>query len=68
MSPQTIPWARWLLPLLAATLVAFGGWGGRTLIAQGERLTRAETGQQDVARRLDRIEEKLDRVLDRRPR
>ena len=57
----------WLLPLIAATLLALLGWGGQTLIVQGERVTRVEQGQEDQGRRLGRIELKIDRLLERRP-
>ena len=49
------------------TLLALMGWGGQTLIAQGERVTRVEQGQEDQGRRLGRIEWKIDRLLERRP-
>ena len=57
---------KWLLALLAAMLVALGGWGGRTLITHGEKIATLEGQQVDVQAWMGRIETKLDRVLERR--
>ena len=57
---------KWLLTLLAAMLVALGGWSGRTLITHGERIAVVEGQHVDVQAWMDRIEKKLDRVLERR--
>ena len=65
MSGVRHPWTAWLLPLIAAAVLAVMGWGGQTLVAQGERVTRVEQGQEDQGRRLGRIEWKIDRLLER---
>lgn len=47
-------------------LLSSSAWGVRTIIADGNRITAVETQSEDVVKRLDRIEDKLDRALDRR--
>ena len=58
--------SRWLLPLA----IAFSGWGISGLVgyfhqdtATAQRLTAVEVHQSDTSDRLNRIENKVDRLL-----
>lgn len=59
---KLVAFGRWLIGVVVATLLAYFAAEGRT----NERLTRVETAQekteQELLRRLDRIENKLDRI------
>jgi len=55
----------------AAFTVIFGlsAWAGKTAIEDGNRITRLETQRNEIADRLERIEDKIDDLLlrSRRP-
>ena len=61
-----------LLPIVTALVLAFGGFlYARTdanytrIVALGDRVTRQETTLPDIQRRLDRIELKVDTLVER---
>ena len=56
---------KWALGLLAAGILGLGGWAGNTLLADGVRITTLETKHEDFSSRLERIEQKLDRLIER---
>ena len=58
-------WSKWLLSLFAAMILALAGWGGTTIIATSARVTSVETQHSDWKERLTRIEDKIERVLER---
>ena len=58
-------WSKWLLGLFAACIVALAGWGGSTIIATSARVTRVETQQEGTTGRLERIENKVDVLIQR---
>ena len=57
---------KWALALLAAGALGLAGWGGKTIIADGARLTSLETMHLEFGGRLERMERKLDRLIERR--
>ena len=65
MISRTNGWTKWLLGLFAACVVAVAGWGGSTIIATSTRVTRVETQHEDWKGRLERIETKVDMLLQR---
>lgn len=70
MSPQIRTngiFVKWAVAFLAAVLLGIGGWGGKTIINSGERITSLETTRVDIHDRLKRLEWKIDRLLERRP-
>jgi hypothetical protein len=56
---------RWLIYVSTAILLTFSGWLGSSVVALGTRVSVAETKSDDVARRLDQIEGKIDELLRR---
>lgn len=65
MIRATNGWSKWLLGLFAAMLLGLAGWGGSTVIATSARVTRVETQHEDLGPRLERMENKLDRLIQR---
>lgn len=65
MTLRTNGWSKWLLSLFVAAILGLAGWGGSTIIATSARVTRVETQQEGTTSRLERIENKLERVLER---
>ena len=57
---------RWLLGLLAAMLIALGSWSGATTVDLGERTAALVQEHKGFQAQLLRMEEKLDRLLERR--
>ena len=65
MISRTNGWTKWLLGLFAACVVAVAGWGGSTIIATSTRVTQVETRHEDLGMRLERIENKVDMLIQR---
>ena len=59
--------AKVALGLLSALLLGLGGWGGKAIISQGERVTGLEAVHTEFRNQLSRIEGKLDRLVERSP-
>ena len=57
---------KWVIGLLSALSLGLAGWGGKTIIADGARLTSLETMHLEFGGRLERMERKLDRLIERR--
>lgn len=55
-----------LAGLLIAIALALSGWALATTVHHGERITRTETSVDGIKAWLRRVEEKLDRALERR--
>ena len=54
-----------ILTTILAAVLALAAWGGKTLVSHGERLSKTETQVELMDKWLERVEEKLDRVLGR---
>ena len=54
-----------VVPIVLAAALALMAWGGKTLVSHGERLSKTETQVELMDKWLERVEEKLDRVLGR---
>lgn len=59
---------RWLVGLLTAVILGLGAWGLNDVSANRERIGVVETKTEYVKDRLDRIEQKLDLLLDKKRR
>ena len=57
--------AKVALGLLSALLLGLGGWGGKSIISQGERVTGLEAVHIELRNQLSRIERKLDWLVER---
>ena len=55
-----------LLTVLVTIALALAGWALATTVTHGERITRTETEVSGVKDTVQRIEHKLDRVLEQR--
>lgn len=66
MAPRNGLFVKWALALLSTGLLGLGAWGGRTLIADGGRITTLEAIHTEMRGQLNRIEDKLDRLSERR--
>ncbi len=62
---RTNGWSKWLLGLCTAAILGLAGWGGSTIIATSARVTRVETQQEGTHARLERIEDKVDVLIQR---
>lgn len=51
--------------VIVTALLSFVGWAGLSLVSHGERVAALEANQQTLTEWLGRVEEKLDRVLER---
>ncbi len=56
---------KWLIAIGLSAILALGGWGLNAISADRERITRTETKVESVDKRLERIEDKIDRLLSR---
>ena len=57
---------KWVIGLLSALSLGLAGWSGRTLITHGERITSVESSHVEFRGWLERVDQKLDRLLERR--
>lgn len=58
---------KWVLTLAGAVVMTVGGGVVSTLWTQNARIATVETRQVDGASRLERVERKLDKILERLP-
>lgn len=58
---------QWLIATLTLIIVGLGTWGLNTLPGLKERVAVAETKVEGLQKQYDRIDKKLDEVLDRLP-
>jgi len=56
-----------LIAGLGAILLALFGWAGTSIISNGERLSAVEVDHKNLGAWLERLENKMDRVLERLP-
>ena len=56
---------KWALGFLALVLIGLGGWAGKTLVDHGERISSAESQSAGLKEWLGRVEDKLDKALNR---
>ncbi len=66
MATRNGAFTKWGLGLLAAGILGLASWGGKTLIADGGRITALEAVHTEMRGQLNRIEDKLDRLSERR--
>ncbi len=58
-------WQKWLLGLVAGALIAGGGGLVHAVTELGQRVSATEARHEDITRALRRIEDRLDRLLDK---
>lgn len=51
--------------ILTSMIIGLIGWAGFNISANGNRLTKVETEKTYIIKKLDKIDLKLDRVLER---
>lgn len=65
--PQNNGRSQLLIGILVTLSLALGGWALKRSVAHGESLGCLRTAQSATTRRLDRIDGKLDRILEKLP-
>lgn len=54
-----------VLGIFVAIFVSILGWAGLTIVDHGERISTSENNEQHIIKKLDKMDLKLDRVLER---
>ena len=66
MSHPTNGIKKWLIGAVTAATLAYSGWTGISLYTNGGRISKVEGQVGEMRGWLERVEGKLDRVLERR--
>jgi len=68
MSKRNSTFTKWALGVLAAILIALGGWVGKSIIGHDRAIAAQEVRMETLQDWMGRVERKLDRVLRHIPR
>lgn len=59
--------AEWIIGVATATALALGGWGVKTTASNDTRISVNEERTSNLKEQLNKIDEKVDKLLDRIP-